>query len=367
MATEYSAEVAVGTYNRIRIKCDYSGTSATLTIQFRRTSGYSTTWYSDFATLTFNGQTLGAAYSYSGYVGTDWVNLRSPISGYSISTSGGTYSWNFYDGAVLGCSGTITLPSQGSAPSGGYINGTDTYWDDMHKEIFVSADKAGVSSSLTLTALSFMVADVPYAGGVARQSKAFSNNSAVKVSNSTGDDTTNIIDIKPNKLVYVGLYAANSAGEYRYQGGSIVTKPAPFQVSVTNISNTTATINYATTNDGGYYAKSFEYSLDGGENWTQIELVTGNTIVEHTYQLTGLTPDKYCTLKTRVVTIAGETRCKDVIFITPGADTEFYCSVNSQAAGVTGFYGSVNNQATEIYKIYCSKNGRAVPFWIKHV
>lgn len=366
MATEYSSEVAVGSWNRIRIKCDYSGTSATLTIQFRRTSGYSTTWYSDMATLTFNGQTKSAAYSYSGYVGTDWINLKT-VSGYTISTSGGTYNWSFVDNAVLGCSGSITLPSQGSAPSGGYINGADTYWDNMSNEIFVSADKAGVSSTLALTSLSFMITDVPYASGVARQLKAFSNNSAVKVSNSTGDVTVNIIDIKPNKLVYVGLYAANSAGEYRYQSGSIVTKPAPFQVSVTNISNTTATINYATTNDGGYYAKSFEYSLDGGENWTQIELVTGNTIVEHSYQLTGLTPDKYYTLKTRVATIAGETYCKDVIFITPGVDTEFYCSVSSQAAGVTGFYGSVNNQAAKIYKIYCSKNGRAVPFWIKHV
>lgn len=366
MATEYSAEVAIGSWNRIRIKCDYSGTSATLTIQFRRTSGRSDTWYSDVATLTFNGQAKGANYSYSGYVGTDWIDLRT-VSGYTISASGGTYSWRFVDNAVLGCSGTITLPASGTAPSGGYINGADTYWDNMSKEIFVSADKAGVTSTLALTTLELYVTDVPYVTGVARRKKSFSNNSNVKVSNSTSDNTDNTIDIAPNKLVYLGIRAVNSAGEYKYQGGSIVTKPAPFQVAVTNISNTSATINYATTNDGGYYAKTFEYSLDGGENWSTIEVVTGSTIVEHTFALTGLSPGTYYILKTRVATLAGETKCEDIVFITPDVDSEFYCSVSSLATGVTGFYGSVNNQAVKIYKMYCSRNGRAVPFWIKHV
>ena len=119
MATVYSSEVSVGTYNRIRIKCDYSGTSATLTIQFRRTSSYTGTWADSTANLTFNGQTKSAAYSFSGTVGTSWVNLRAAISGYTISTSGGTYNWNFNNpnsSSVLSCSGTITIPSQISSP-----------------------------------------------------------------------------------------------------------------------------------------------------------------------------------------------------------------------------------------------------------
>lgn len=120
MATAYSNEVSIGSYNRIRIKCDYSGTSASLTIQFRRTSAYSTTWADSAATLTFNGQTKSAAYSYSGNVGSNWVDLRGAIGGYSISTSGGTYSWSFNQnaGGILGCSGTIVIGSQASAPSG---------------------------------------------------------------------------------------------------------------------------------------------------------------------------------------------------------------------------------------------------------
>ena len=67
MATVYSAEVAVGTYNRIRIQCDYSGTTANLTVQFRRTVSYTGRFYDSGATLVFNGQSKGAAYNYNGW------------------------------------------------------------------------------------------------------------------------------------------------------------------------------------------------------------------------------------------------------------------------------------------------------------
>ncbi len=121
MATVYSSEVSVGTYNRIRIKCDYSGTTANLTIQFRRTSSYTTTWRDTAARLIFNGQDKDANYNYTGTVGTSWVDLRPTITGYTISTSGGTYNWQFTQpaGGVLGCSGTITVPAQSSTPPSG--------------------------------------------------------------------------------------------------------------------------------------------------------------------------------------------------------------------------------------------------------
>ena len=120
MATVYSSEVSVGTYNRIRIKCDYSGTSATLTVQFRRTSSYTTTWSDTQATLTLGGTEKAAAYNYTGTVGESWVDLRPAISGYTISTSGGTYNWVFNNpgsSSVLGCSGTITIPAQSTPPT----------------------------------------------------------------------------------------------------------------------------------------------------------------------------------------------------------------------------------------------------------
>lgn len=133
MATVYSGEVSVGSYNRIRIKCDYSGTSATLSIEFKRTSSWTDNWRDDAATLTFNGQEKGAAYNYYGTVGSNWVTLVSNISGYSISTSGGTYNWRFKNpnGGVLGCSGTITIPAQSSPPTGPSVSVGAITWDSI--------------------------------------------------------------------------------------------------------------------------------------------------------------------------------------------------------------------------------------------
>lgn len=118
MATVYSNTFTSG-YNDIRIKVDYSGTSATCTVQFKRNGSYgSYGWKDPNATLEFNGSTKSAGYSDPGYVRDHWVDLKT-VSGYSVSTSGGTYSWKFNKGAgaVLSGSGTVTVPAQSTPPA----------------------------------------------------------------------------------------------------------------------------------------------------------------------------------------------------------------------------------------------------------
>lgn len=119
MATAYSNEVVVGPYNRIRLRVEYSDTSASCHIEFRRTSTWTDSWSDSAASITFNGQTVSSPYSYSGTVDTNWREIAS-ASGFSIPISGGTFSWSFNNPssyAVLGCSGDITIGSQVVAPS----------------------------------------------------------------------------------------------------------------------------------------------------------------------------------------------------------------------------------------------------------
>lgn len=371
MATVYSAEQAIGSYNRIRIKCDYSGSSATLTIQFRRTSGYNTTWRDTSARLIFNGQDKAADYDYTGYVGTDWVTLRPAISGYTISTSGGTYNWQFTNplGGVLGCSGTITIPSQASKPSDGYINDLSSYWDDTLGEVNVHTGSAGVlnEGGASLTGLQWNITTAPYTSGIARLNRSISNGGASTLSTSKSSWTGTAITLVPNSEFYTGIYAANSAGEYRYNGGTFITCPAPFQVTVANITKNSATVYYATTNDGGYYGKSFEYSIDGGTTWNVIEIVSGSTVVEHNYQITGLQKATEYTLKTRVVTQAATTNCSDVVFKTLDNIPNLYGSASSAATHINKFLGGQSGTAKRIYKIYGSKNNKATPIFVRHV
>lgn len=367
MATAYSSEVAIGSYNRIRIKCDYSGTSATLTIQFRRTSGYSTTWRDTAARLIFNGQDKDANYSYTGYVGEDWVTLRPAISGYTISASGGTYSWQFTSpaGGVLACSGTIYVPASGSAPSNGYISNPTSYWDDVKQEIRIGATSGVADGGLALSTFDFCVSERAYGSGVTASVRGIDNPDYAEISNSK-KDSGGAVNILPNKNLYLGLMAINSAGTYYFTGPAITTLPGGLQITMTGITANNATIHYTTPADGGAYTKTLEYSVDNGETWHSIGTVSSSSATTGNYQITGLEHGKRYVLKTRVSTTAGTTYSQDVVFYTACPTAVLYGSVSSSARKIIQFAGSVSSKVKHVYKIYGSVDGLSRLIYLIH-
>ena len=357
MATAYSDEVAIGSYNRIRIKCDYSGTSAMLTIQFRRTSSYTGTWGDTQATLVFNGQSKDAAYNYSGTVGTSWVDLRAAISGYTIPSSGGTFNWTFNNpggSSVLGCSGTLYIPAQGSAPSNGYINNLESYWSPNEQQIVLHTTSAGCNTGgLTLSELSLKFGITPYTDSgwpdaSTHATYTITNGGEKWVSNNTAR-AGGTLSIIGNKQYYSGIYAANSAGSYRFKtvngAPSIITVPPATDVWINNSNNspTTKQIGVWFPANGGYYTQTFQYRLNGG-SWTNGTTKTGGTSETKYVNLTGLTPHTAYIVETRVTTTAGTTVCPTVSFMTP-------------ASGDMEFYGSVSNLTEHINKFYCLPGG----------
>lgn len=351
MATIYSSEVSVGTYNRIRIKCDYSGTSATLTIQFRRTSTYTGTWADTQATLVFNGQSKAAAYSYSGTVGSDWVNLRASISGYTVPSSGGTLNWTFNNpsgSSVLGCSGTLTIPSQAVAPSNGYIGTLTSFWDEGRDEIVVQASQVTVNDGGAALTDFFLFADtVAYASGDSTRTahKIIGGNGAtnVRVSTDTHYVTANTTPVLMlgNQRIYTGLYAANSAGGYGYYTAagapSVVTVPPPPYFTVGSTTTTTSqTVTISLRATGGVYSQDIQYRLNGGA-WTTIHTVTGTGAVNVTKTISGLTPGTFYTMETRATNTSGSTPGNTLLFST---------------LQTTNLYGSASSAATHINKLY---------------
>lgn len=362
MATVYSGEVAVGTYNRIRIKCDYSGTSATLTVQFSRTSSYTGRWQDTQASLDFNGQSKPAAYDYSGTVSSSWVDLVS-VGGYSISTSGGTYSWTFNNpgsGSVLGCSGTITIPAQGNPPSNGYINGLQSTYNSSNGLIEFTATSVGVTTSQALGYAQFRILLVPNTGGgLSYQTVTFTNGGSIMLNQSNSTAARDGVNLIPNRLYYSGLYATNGIGDYYYNGPSVVAPAAPATCVVTDITTSSATIAYSTGADGGYYDKTIEYSLDNGTTWTTGATVTGGSAASGSFTITGLTPGASYTVKVRTTTTAGSTNSDDITIVTISKDNVFYGSVNNVAERANIFYGSVSDQAKGCSKVYGSVGGVA--------
>lgn len=352
MATTYSSEVSVGTYNRIRIKCDYSGTSATLTIQFRRTSTYTGTWGDTQATLVFNGQSKAAAYNYSGTVGSDWVDLRASISGYTIPSSGGTFSWTFNNpggSSVLGCSGTLTIPSQAVAPSNGYIGTLTSFWDEGRDEIVVQASQVTVNDGGAALTSFFLFADtVAYASGDSTRTahRIIGGNGATNVRISTGTHyvtaNTTPVWMLGNQRIYTGLYAANSAGGYGYYTAagapSVVTVPPPPSFTVGSTTTTTSqTVTIYLRSTGGVYSQDIQYRLNGGA-WTTIQTVTGTDSIYVTKTISGLTPGTFYTMETRAVNTSGATPGNTLLFSTLQT-TNFYGSASSVATHINKFYG----------------------------
>lgn len=362
MATVYSSEVAVGTYNRIRIKCDYSGTSATLTVQFRRTSAWTGAWSGSSATLNFNNQNKAAAYYYSGYVGTSWdscINLVT-VSGYTIPTSGGTFSWSFNNpgsSSVLGCSGTITIPSQGTAPTGLTLSNINPGIDTVSATVAVTGWGGIGDASTRYRELNVWA----YGGqptGKRRYQKKYGNTMSSVITTTNNSEVAGGLNITPNTRYTLTTYATNgtiSTGQTN--STNIVTRAAAPIVSAGKTTGNSVVISYSTTADGGVYNKSIEYSIDGGTTWIIVTTVSTGSATSGTYTISGLSPNTTYNIQTRVSTTVGITS-GDTLTVVTSRIPCLYGSVNGTTERIAKLYGSVNGETKQIIKLYGSVNGK---------
>lgn len=342
MASAYSGEVAIGSYNRIRLRVDYSGTSASCHIEFRRTSTWTDTWGDDSASITFNGQTKAAPYWYTGTVDGNWREIDS-ASGYSISTSGGSYSWSFNNpntGSVLQCSGTIDIPAQQTAPNTPTVSVATN--SDHALNITWGTSSFGNPSSGTVYL---------YYGTATAPTTQATNKST------TGNSLLTMDILSPNTKYYYRSRAKNTAdlwSSYSTEATG-VTKATAATVSLTSYDSSSATIYYSAPADGGEYNRTIQYSLDGS-TWVNAATISDGNAHTGTITITGLTPSTSYTIRTRMTTTAGSST-GDNITVTTKAAVALYGSVNGQTKKVAKLYGSVNGETKLIKKLYASVNG----------
>lgn len=343
MASAYSGEVAIGSYNRIRLRVDYSGTSASCHIEFRRTSTWTDTWGDDSASITFNGQTKAAPYWYTGTVDGNWREIDS-ASGYSISTSGGSYSWSFNNpntGSVLQCSGTIDIPAQQTAPN------TPT--------VSVASNNTSNSLDITWGTSSF---GNPNTGTAYIYSGTSASPTQMQYSKTTtGTSLWTNTGLAANTKYYYRARAKNTAdlwSSYSADATGVV-RAAPATVSLSSYDSASATISYSASADGGYYDRYVQYSLDG-TNWSNAVTITGSGADSGTFTVSGLNPDTAYTIRTRMTTTAGSLNGSSISVTTKPA-VAIYGSVNGQTKKIAKLYGSVNGETKLIKKLYASVNG----------
>ena len=364
MATAYSGEVAVGTYNRIRLRVEYSGSSAHCYIEFRRTSSYTGAWADSQASITLNGVTNAAPYNYSGTVGTNWVQLCD-AGGFSVPASGGTLGWSFNNpggSSVLGCSGTIDISSQVSPPTGltftGCVAGPDWY------DVGVSISGWGNGGSAEQRYIEANIAqrnDSTMDLSNRRFQKVYgATSSTIRVTNSS--EQLGGFNIVPNTINTVGIYATNGAADTGVvRIGNHCSAPPEMVTSSTAVTTDSVSLSWSFGNQGGAFPLLVQYSLDG-TNWTTASTETGSGSKSGSYVITGLSAGATYSIRTRVLRNGEPSQNYtytdgNTVSITTTASGVFYGSVNGQTKKVTKLYGSVNGQTKLITKLYGSVNG----------
>lgn len=136
-----------------------------------------------------------------------------------------------------------------------------------------------------------------------------------------------------------------------------VTLPATPTLSISNITASSATLNYSLSADGGAYTKYLQISLDNGNTWETIATVSSGSATSGTYALEFLEKAKTYTVIGRVQTAFGDSTTTSVTFV--ASNDKLYGSVNGSAKKIVKIYGPVNSQTKKVVKLYGSLNGRA--------
>lgn len=327
-----------------------------------------------------------------GYTNPVIVKQRNTNTGYEAfsfnftDSSAGTrtFTCTFYVGNSAGTqvgntasvSFSVSYPAAGSAPSNGYINNLSSYWGISDQAIVIHSTSVGCNSGgLTLSEMQVKFGTTPYTDSGwpdASTHATFAISNGQEVWCTDRYRTSGTLSIIGNKQYYSGIYAANSAGSYRYKTAdgapTIVTVPPQVDVWINNANNspTTKQIGVWFRANGGYYTQTFQYRINGG-SWVNGTTKTGGTAETKYVNLTGLTPHTAYTVETRVTTTAGTTVGPTVSFMTPNDTDNLYGSTSGLATHINALYGSVNSQAKKICKLYGSVNGVAKPIFIRHV
>lgn len=271
------------------------------------------------------------------------------------SQTSASVNWSSSDGN----SGSfqVSFPSGATAPTGLSLSNIVPGIDNFRGTVSVAGWGSGGSESGRYLRLS-----VCSSQSTSNRRYATHTGSDLSATLDVTNESAGNITLAPNTQYYLTMSASNGAastGSSSFQ--TATTLPPQATLSVVEASDNAATIQYACPADGGRYAKSIEYSLDGGKTWATGATVSTGTATTGTFQISGLVSGTSYTLLSRVSTDAGETGNATITFTTAGGTPAIamLASVENSAARIIKFYGSLSEKSRLVEKFYASVDGKS--------
>lgn len=294
-------------------------------------------------------------WSYAPLPANTWVDVAEITQyvggGSTVGVSGKVWTYLYDDAWITG--NTVTMPVFSTAPTGLSISNLTPDTESFSATVSITGwgNNPGTNKYRELQCWTKGMSEPRrYEADISSELTG-----TITVSNTSAGSLT----IVGNTEYTIGAWATNGnayTGSVNMGNAVTLAYAAHLQPAIT--SDTTATIYYSTKADGGKYAKTYEYSLDGGTNWTTFATVSSGSATSGSFNITDLSVGTTYTIKHRVTTTAGTKNGEDVTFSIP-IRSKFYGSVGDQAVPIARIYGSTSNQPTPIYKLYGSENGEA--------
>lgn len=271
MATVWSGYTETGTYTKNRVRVDYSGTSATATLCYTRTNTYSGETGGS-GTFTFAGVSTSF---YKTFTGQQTDAAVASVS-FTIPLTGGTYSGSASDySGLLNWSGSVTIPSQGTAPTGLATSVTSRTWNSVTLQTSVSSWGSGSGSNRLVIHIGPTKNDETYL----RQAEASYSPFTATINNSSTSGSHTAFTMKGGHTLYPYIYAYNGLVDARTWGDAFYLPPAPLQsitagtqgYSGTNVTvPITITGGNSTNNNSVTVTTQYQYKVGSGSlsSWT---------------------------------------------------------------------------------------------------
>ena len=334
------------------IQARWTGVSgSTYAMQYRcvvrKNSGNSTNNQS-----SYNGYSIGGSGATTSSASN--INIQYPnIGDNAIKTVSGTFSGasgTVTGGVKLGYYGTtwggtnltgsFNLPSAGTPPVGLAASDVTPMVDGFLATVSLTSWGTGGSTADRRKSMSVRTYDESSLIEPRRYTTIYENtlSSDITVNNQSTASGGDLI-IVGNTRYTLSIYANNGiANTGHIRVGDYVTLAYPVSLSSPSFESGAATFEYDVPADGGFYDKTIEYSIDGGDNWTTVATHSGGAAASGSFTVSGLSEGVEYEILVRTSTTAGSSTTSRTFSLDT---TAFYGSHNSQAERVSRLYGAL--------------------------